>query len=139
MKIAISILCLTAMIAPAVLAQEMSKKRVYISDSSSWSMRGPSLILGGILGGLGQGGARPQTAEIIKTFSKRCPGVIITSDRERADFTVLLEHHGGKGSIRRDNKFVVYDRNGDVIKSGSTRMLGNAVKDACRAITARND
>lgn len=139
MRKAVTMSCLLAVVTTAVMAQEATKKRVYISESSSWSMRGPSLILGGILGGLGRGGARPQTAEIIKTFGKRCPGIIITSNRERADFTVLLEHHGGKGSIRRDNKFVVYDKNGDVIKSGSTRMLGNAVKDACRAITARND
>ena len=34
----------------------------------------------------------------------------------------------------RDNKFAVYNKDGDVIASGSTRTLGNAVKNACLAI-----
>ena len=36
--------------------------------------------------------------------------------------------------LRKDNKFVLFDANGDAIASGSTRSLGNAVKDACSAI-----
>ena len=35
----------------------------------------------------------------------------------------------------RDNKVVVFIKDGDSIYSGSTRSLGNAVKDAWEAIT----
>lgn len=110
------------------------KVRVYVTDSKSWE------ITGGIgaseEGGIGgiHGGARPQTAEIIKTFGKRCPDLTVTLNRDNADYIVLLEHEGGKDLIRRDNKVAVSDREGDVLYSGSTRLLGNAVKEACNAI-----
>jgi hypothetical protein len=80
------------------------------------------------------GGARPQTAEVYKTFGESCPAVQMTSARERADYVVLLEHEGGKGWVRRDNKVAVFTREGDMLYSRSTRTLGNAVKDACQAI-----
>jgi len=47
---------------------------------------------------------------------------------------VVLQHEGGKDLVRRDNKVVVFNRDGDSILSGSTRSLGNAVNDACSAI-----
>src|SRR5438105_12377518 len=77
---------------------------------------------------------RPQTAEIIKTFGERCPAVIVNNKQEKADYVVLLDHEGGKELISRDNKVVVFNKNGDSIMSRSTRILGNAVKDACATI-----
>lgn len=85
-------------------------------------------------GGSIAGGARPQTAEIIKTFNQRCSGVTITNNVQKADFAVILDHEGGKGLVRRRNKIAVFNRDGDVIFSDSTRELGNSVKDACQAI-----
>lgn len=100
---------------------------VYVSDSQSWSMSG------GFAYG-NQGGSRPQTAEIIKTFEERCPQVTITSDKTKADYIILLDHEGGKGLLRNDNKVAVFSHSGTILHSGSTRSLGNAVKDACQAI-----
>ena len=123
------IFCLSS---PLLCSQD--RVRAYVTDSSSWEMKGG---FGGVHDGLGgglHGGARPQTAEIIKTFGERCPAVTITSAREKADFVVLLDHEGGKNLILHDNKVVVYNKEADVIYSGSTRSLGNAVKDACSAI-----
>jgi len=54
--------------------------------------------------------------------------------QEKADFIVILEHEGGKGWARKDNKFAVFNKDGDAIVSGSTRSLGNSVKDACVAL-----
>jgi hypothetical protein len=79
--------------------------------------------------------ARPQTAEIIKTFNQRCPEYTITKNKERANSAVILDHEGGKGALRRWNKVAVFNRDGDAIFSDSTRELGNSVKDACAAIT----
>jgi hypothetical protein len=107
---------------------------VYVSDSQSWQMSG-GWALGAATGGGGaSGGARPQTAEIIKTFQERCPEIPVTSEREKADYVVLLDHEGGKPWILKDNKVAVFGRDGTTIHSGSTRSLGNAVKDACKAI-----
>jgi hypothetical protein len=61
----------------------------------------------------------------------------MTNLRERADYIVTLDHEGGKGLLRRDNKVAVFTRDGDMVFSHSTRSLGNSVKDACQAITKR--
>ncbi len=110
------------------------KPRVFITDSKSWEISGG---VGGTqdgFGGASKGGARPQTAEIIKTFGERCPTVIVNNKQEKADYVVLLDHEGGKELISHDNKVVVFNKDGDSIVSRSTRILGNAVKDACAAI-----
>ena len=41
---------------------------------------------------------------------------------------------GGKGPARKDNKFALFKKDGDSVASGSTRALGNSVKDACKAL-----
>jgi PEGA domain len=125
-----------ALMLPAVSqAQDTHRKaRIFVTESQSWETGGS---VGGTsegFGGHAQGGARPQTAEIIKTFGERCPDVTVNNRRDMADYVVLLDHEGGK-SLGRDNKVVVFNPNGDSILSNSTRSLGNAVKDACAAIT----
>ena len=110
------------------------KPRVYITDSKSWEVSGGVGGTSGGFGGAGKGGDRPQAAEIIKTFGERCPAVIVNNKQEKADYVVLLDHEGGKELISRDNKVVVFNKDGDSIMSRSTRILGNAVKDACAAI-----
>ena len=110
---------------------------IYVSDSDSWSMTGGFAGGGSGAAGVSTGGARPQTAEIIKTFRERCPDLEATMEKEKADYFVILDHEGGKGLIRNDNKVVVFDSTGISVYSGSTRMLGNAVKDACNEIRQR--
>lgn len=130
-----SVITITFILVAAVAAQQSEKPRVFITDSHSWEVGGG---FGGTKDGFGggsKGGARPQTAEIIKTFNERCPDCIVTTKKERADYVVILEHEGGKSVLNRDNKFALINKDGDVIKSGSTRSLGNAVKDACAVIT----
>jgi len=121
---------------PSPYPNSGSNPRVFITDSQSWSMSGG---FGGSSGGFGggvRGGARPQRAEIIKTFGDRCKSVTVTLNQESADFVVLLDHEGGKGWAQKDNKIAVFNRVGDAIYSDSTRSLGNSVKGACQAIMA---
>ena len=119
----------------AVLAAaQQEKPRVFVTESSSSAIWGE---LGGfwdVFGGRVGGGARPQTAEIIKTFGERCPEVIVTANKEKADYVVILDHEGGKSAVLRDNKYALFNKDGDAIKSGSTRSLGNSVKDICKAL-----
>lgn len=110
------------------------KIRVFITDSRSWEIGGGIGVSSDVGAGGLSGGARPQTAEIMKTFAERCPSILVTIKRENADYVVVLDHEGGKDLVRRDNKVAVFDREGDMIYSGSTRSLGNAVKDVCNAI-----
>jgi PEGA domain-containing protein len=118
----------------AVSAAAAENPRVYIEDSQSWEVKAGVGGSDGAVGGGGGGGARPQTAEIVKTFGERCRNVTINNRKERADYVVLLQHEGGKNLIERDNKVVVYNREGDAILSRSTRSLGNSVTEACSAV-----
>jgi hypothetical protein len=110
------------------------RARVFITDSKSWETSGSAGGADGTFAAHSRGGARPQTAEIIKTFGERCPQVIVNNNPEKANYVVLLDHEGGKGALLHDNKVAVFNSNGDAIVSHSTRSLGNAVKDACEAI-----
>jgi PEGA domain-containing protein len=110
--------------------------RVFITDSESWSIAGGGGGANGAYGSTVAGGARPQTAEIIKTFGERCPQVVINNKQDKADYIVLLDHEGGKGFLRHKNKVAVFNRvSGDSIVSKSTISLGASVQDACEAIT----
>jgi hypothetical protein len=115
------------------------KTRVLVTDSQSWETRGSSAA-GGNRNGWGasssfSGGARPQTAEIIKTLNERCPQITVTSRLDKADFVITLDHEGGKALLQRHNKIAVFNKDGDVIFSKSTISLGNSVKDACQVMS----
>ena len=139
-RLALLMLVLAAA-ASSALAQDSAKPdsdkpRVFITDSQSWDVAGYS---GGGAGGGGsmtRGGARPQTAEIIKTFGERCPQAVTNNIQQKADYIVLLDHEGGKSFIRHKNKVAVFARiSGDSVVSKSTLSLGGSVQDACEAIT----
>jgi hypothetical protein len=122
---------------PASAPSDADKPRVFITDSQSWSMAGGGGGANGAYGGSFAGGARPQTAEIIKTFGERCPQVITNNKQERANYIVVLDHEGGKGLLRHKNKVAVFNRvSGDSVVSKSTLSLGGSVQEACDAISA---
>jgi len=113
------------------------KARVYVTDSQSWEVSSGAGGTAGSFGSAGTGGARPQTAEIIKTFGERCPDVLINNIRQKADYIVTLEHEGGKSWVMHRNKVAVFQRiSGDSVVSKSTYSLGASVQEACTAIRA---
>ena len=126
----------------SAIAQETTKPvpesehaRVFITDSQSWSIAAQSGGAGGTFGGSASGGARPQTAEIIKTFGERCPQVMVNNIQMKADYVVVLDHEGGKSVFSHKNKVAVFARvSGDSIVSKSTLSLGGSVQEACEAI-----
>jgi hypothetical protein len=59
----------------------------------------------------------------------------VTNNLGKANFVIVLDHEGGKGLLAHRNKIAVFNQDGDDIFSNSTRELGNAVKDACDAMT----
>ena len=137
-------LMILSVLAPvhATLAQEnqkvtstSEKARVFVTDSQSWEMSGAQGGSSAGFAGEAHGGARPQTAEIIKTFGERCPQVLVNNIQTKADYVVVLDHEGGKGYLRHRNKVAVFGRvNGDSIASKSTLSLGGSVQTACEAI-----
>jgi hypothetical protein len=86
--------CLLAIflcIAPLLMAQTpgANSTRVFITDSQSRSIGGGGGGANGAYGSTVASGARPQTAEIIKTFGQRCPQVVINNIQTKADYIVL--------------------------------------------------
>jgi hypothetical protein len=69
----------------------------------------------------------------MKTFGESCPNAVVTNDPEKADYKVSFERESGK-VVRRHNKFVAFNRAGDMVYSSSTRELGNAVRGFCAKI-----
>ena len=136
------ILSVTVLAMPILWPQAGSatgQVRVFVTESTSWSVQGSDTIHDGEGIGTLKGGAKPQTAEIMKTIGKRreCRGVVVTINRERADYILILERLGGSDILSKDNKMALFNRDGDMVASSSTRSLGNAVKDACVAIQQR--
>lgn len=136
----LAVLCL-AVYLPSVAQNQSSyppstdKPRVFVTDSESWEMSGSGGGANGAWGAQTHGGARPQTAEIIKTFGERCPQVTPNNKQDIADYIVLLDHEGGKGALRHKNKVAVFQKvSGDIVISHSTLSLGGSVKDACEGI-----
>ena len=118
----------------AVAADDQA--RVFITDSTSWETRGNAGGSGGTFAAHSSGGARPQTAEIIKTFGEKCTQVVINNKQDKANYIVLLDHEGGKGFLQHRNKVAVFTAvSGDSIVSHSTLSLGGSVEVACEAIT----
>src|SRR5450759_111567 len=119
----------------ASLGYAQDNPRGFITDSQSWEISGHAGGSGGTFGAETHGGARPQTAEIIKTFGQRCPLVTINNIQAKVDYIVLLDHEGGKGLLRHRNKVAVFAKqSGDALVSKSTLSLGGSVQEACEAI-----
>jgi hypothetical protein len=122
--------------APATVSDQ-DKPRIFVTDSNSWSTQGAAGGSNGSFGASSSGGARPQTAEIIKTFGQRCPQVITNNRLDAANYVVELDHEGGKGLLMHKDKIAVFiQKTGDSIFSESTLSVGGSVKDACAALLA---
>jgi hypothetical protein len=120
---------------PTTQPSTADKPRVFITDSQSWQISGSGGGANGAWGAQTHGGARPQTAEIIKTFGQRCPQVMVNNKQDMADYIVLLDHEGGKGWLQHKDKVAVFQKvSGDVVVSHSTLSLGGSVQDACEGI-----
>lgn len=121
--------------------RENERPRVYIEESDSWEVESDPIFgsvdkkgRGTIGGGGTKGGAKPRTAETIKRFNQQCKEVIVTMYKDKADFIVLLEHEGGKDLFNKDNKLAVFNKEGDLVTSGSFSRPRKAVETACEAI-----
>ena len=120
---------------PGMVAAE--KPRVFITESTAVQVSGDAAVAD-VKGSLAlTGGTSPQNVEVIKTFAQRCPAVVVTANREKADYLIRLDHEAINPTtpFTHGNKVAVFDGSEDLIYSNSSRLLGSAVKGACTAIT----
>jgi PEGA domain len=122
---------------PATPISDQDKPRIYVTDSNSWSVQGSAGGSRGSYAASSSGGARPQTAEIIKTFGQRCPQAIVNNRADASNYIVELDHEGGKSVFAHKDKIAVFvQKSGDSIFSKSTLSVGGSVQDACTALLA---
>jgi PEGA domain-containing protein len=137
MRLLCSVVAFSVVLSLSAFSQSDERPRVFITDSQSWEVHGSAGGANGAFGASSSGGARPQTAEIIKTFGEKCPQAIVNNRQEKANYIVVLDHEGGKNFLRHKNKVAVFEsQSGDTIVSHSTLSLGGSVEDACDAIKA---
>jgi hypothetical protein len=123
-------------LAPGVAVE---KPRVFITESQAVHLAGAAAV-GEARGALSlTGGTSPANIEVMKTFLQRCPSVVVTANRDKADYVIRLDHDevGPTTPFVRGNKVAVFDKNDELIYTSTTKLLGNAVKGACTAITTR--
>ena len=81
----------------------------------------------------GEGAGNSTTAATIKDLNQSCPQAAVTLNRNAADYTLIVgDTHGFP--MEKDKQAVLATADGSVVYSGSARLLGNAVKDACAAM-----
>jgi hypothetical protein len=107
------------------------KPKVFVTNSDSWAAAGSLYGANGVASGMMAGGSSPQTVEVIDRFSKECPAVTVTNNKENASFIIVFDRDV---AAARRNKIAVFKKNGDLLYSGKTHAVANAVKDACAAI-----
>jgi len=116
------------------------KPRVFITESTAVQAVG-NATAADVKGSLAlTGGTSPQNVEVMRAFTQRCPAVVVTANREKADYLVRLDHEAINPTTPfvHGNKVAVFDRNEDLIYSNASRTLSSAVKGACTVITARS-
>jgi hypothetical protein len=131
-------LTLGSTLALAGMLMADGKPRIYITEG------GAQVTAGGVIGDetaavAVNNGTSPENIEVMKAFSRLCPGVIVTSKRERADYIVRFDRESPSPvtPFVKGNKVAVFNRDEDLVYSNSTRLLGNAVKGTCTALTAK--
>jgi hypothetical protein len=124
-------------IAMCALGASSQKPRVFVTETTAPQASGDAAV-GDAKGSLAfTGGTSPQNVEVMKALSRYCPAVVVTANREKADYLVQLDHEAINPTTPfvHGNKVAVFDKDEDLIYSNSTRILSTAVKGACAAIT----
>lgn len=122
------------------LAAAAEKPHVFITESASPQLSG-DVPVADVKGSLAfTGGTSPQNVEVMKAFVQRCPDIVVTANRDKADYLVRLDHEAINPTTLfvHGNKVAVFNKNDDLIYTDSSRLLSSAVKGACSAISLRS-
>ncbi len=121
-----------------------AKPYVWIGANEEWTTRSVGAGYGNRIGNRGAvvtGVSRGTTeehsefADVARELSSRCPGVQITNSVSDADYAVSVDRHNAGHLLTQRNDYNIFRAgDGQLIQSGKTTHLKNAVSDICRAI-----
>jgi hypothetical protein len=117
-------------------APPASKTRIFVTESTAPQASGDAAVADAKGSLAFTGGTSPQNVEVMWAFERYCPAVVITANREKADYLVQFDHEAINPTtpFTHGNKVAVFDRNEDLVYTNATRVLSRGVKDACQAI-----
>jgi hypothetical protein len=124
------------LVAGALNADEPVKPRVFLAGSEPERISGEAL-LGQSRGAVELTRSTPSyDIESMRTFTRQCPGVVMTTRREKADIIIRIERDDPNPTTPfvKANKIAVFNLNDELVYATRARLLSNASKDACRAI-----
>ncbi len=127
---------LAGLAALSTISYGAERPRLFITESGAVAVSGRA-NLGDLKGSMAlDGGTTPNSTEVMRSFQNHCPGVLITSSRDKADYIVRFDHEGVNPTTLfvRGNKVAVFNQNDDLVYTTSTRLLNSAVKNVCRAL-----
>lgn len=105
-----------------VWGQANAPKHLYIEPFLLSSVVGSANCVGGACLGSGTGLRRDLSLEATKGFTKNCPAIAVTNNRESADYTLRISP--GSSTLFKQNGDVAYI-------SPAKRRVANLVKDVC--------
>ena len=126
----------TALAAAALNAEPPAKITVFLAGSEPEKISGEAL-LGESRGSVELTRSTPSyDIESMRTFTRECPGVVITTRRDKADIIIRVEREDPSpmSPFVKANKIAVFNLNDELVYATRARLLGNASKDACQAI-----
>ncbi len=128
-----SLLMLVGLAAAAAAAE---KPRIFITESGAQQVSAETKLPEGKNVLTVTRETSPQNVEVMKAFSRQCPGVVITSNRDKADYVVRFDHEGANPTMffTAGNKVAIFNKSEELVFSTSTRLLASAVKTACAAM-----
>ena len=74
--------------------------------------------------------------ESMRTFSRNCPDVVMTTRRDKADIVIRIEREEPSPitPFVKGNRIAVFSLEDELVYATRAGTLSNASKDACRAI-----
>jgi hypothetical protein len=129
-------LMLPLLLAAALNAEPPVKPRVFLAGSEPERISAEAL-LGESRGALELVRSTPSyDIESMRTFTRHCPGVVMTTRRDKADIIIRVERENPSPTTPfvKANKIAVFNLNDELVYATRARLLSNASKDACRAI-----
>jgi hypothetical protein len=129
-------LTLPVLVAAALIAESPEKPRVFLAGAEPERISGEAL-LGESRGALELTRSAPSyDIASMQTFSRHCPGVVMTTRRDKADIVIRVEREDPSPvtPFVKGNKIAVFNLEDELVYATRARLLSNASKNACRAI-----
>lgn len=121
---------------PLLLLNAADKPRIFLAGTEPERIAGEA-ILGDARGSVDITRSAPSyDIESMRTFSRQCPDVVMTTRKDKADLVIRIDRdEPNPGTLFvKANRIAVFNLSDELIYATRARLLSNASRDACAAI-----